>query len=127
MTSYVLLIECKTDVNLRTNGREFLIKKGIYAYVGSCGRSCSKRIIRHLNKNKNTYHWHIDYLTTVCEPMGVFVIKHVKEKELASLLSKSNACVEKFGSSDDKDVRSHLFIIGDLRELYLTICDKSGE
>ncbi|MCH4814633.1 MAG: DUF123 domain-containing protein [Saccharolobus sp.] len=125
MTSYVLLIECKTDVIVRTKCREFFIRKGFYAYVGSCGRSCSKRISRHLNRSKNKYHWHIDYLTTVCEPIAVFVMKCVKEKELASLLSENNAYVEKFGSSDDRNVKSHLFIVSDLQKLCLAICNKS--
>ncbi|WP_338107039.1 GIY-YIG nuclease family protein [Saccharolobus islandicus] len=69
----------------------------------------------------------MNYLTRVCEPIAVFAIKHVEEKELTSLLSKNNAYIEKFGCSDNKNAISHLFIVGDLKELSSTICDKSRE
>ncbi|AAK43297.1 DUF123 domain-containing protein [Saccharolobus solfataricus] len=127
MKSYILLIKCKTDTTIRTKSKKFLIRKGVYAYVGSCGRSCGRRVSRHFNKEKSNYHWHIDYLTKACEPIGVFVMNHVGEKELALLFSKNNAFIEEFGSSDDKDAKSHLFIVNDLQELCSTVCDKSRE
>jgi|OSPMetMinimDraft_2_1075162.scaffolds.fasta_scaffold00230_2 Uri superfamily endonuclease len=124
MKSYILLIECKQYTIVRTKAKEFALEKGIYAYVGSCGISCVKRICRHLNKNKSKYHWHIDFLMKECYPLAVLVLP-IREKELAKDLCKRFEYVKNFGSTDDSDSPSHLFRVRDLFDIILTASEKS--
>jgi Uri superfamily endonuclease len=90
-----------------TKGRTFHLEGGYYAYVGSCGNYCDKRVSRHLNREKERRHWHVDFLSELCEPLGVLVV-NAEERNIASSLS-SFPSVKDFGSSDDKLNRSHLF------------------
>ncbi|AOL16611.1 hypothetical protein BFU36_07765 [Sulfolobus sp. A20] len=106
--SYVVFFECEDGKIKVKSGREFEIDKGIYAYVGSCGRYCDKRISRHLTIEKKKLHWHVDYLSYLCEPLGVIVLQK-GEKEIASTLSSIFSSIKDFGSTDDKVNRSHLF------------------
>ncbi|WP_338599263.1 DUF123 domain-containing protein [Sulfolobus tengchongensis] len=118
--SYILLIRCNKDVKIRTKSNKiFLIKRGIYAYVGSCGKYCNRRIERHLSKIKNKFHWHIDFLTSNsdCETIAVLILNR-EEKEVASaLFLHMHDYIKDFGSSDDRENLSHLFLVDDLRKL----------
>ncbi|QKR00314.1 DUF123 domain-containing protein [Metallosphaera tengchongensis] len=107
MKGYVVFFKCHNGV-VETGGRKsFKIEEGLYAYVGSCGISCGKRVSRHLDPDKEKLHWHVDYLSRMCEPLGALVL-NVEERTLASYLSKFPS-VRGFGSTDDRENESHLF------------------
>ncbi len=85
-------------------------KKGYYIYVGSAKRGFSKRIQRHLKKNKKLW-WHIDYLTIKADVIEVFK-SEADEHKLAELASKFYEGIKGFGSSDCR-CYSHLFYTPD--------------
>nr|KJR71932.1 MAG: hypothetical protein TU36_05120 [Vulcanisaeta sp. AZ3] len=107
--SYVILFKC-SEGYIRTRGSIFIIKDGIYAYVGSCGNYCSARIMRHLNKVNNEF-WHVDYLHEICDELGAIVLTYKEEDVARTLLSKFMG-VPNFGCSDKKQDKTHLFRIG---------------
>jgi len=106
MKGYIDLLDCEEGI-IVTKGKKFNIEKGIYAYVGACEVNCAKRISRHLIRNKEKKHWHIDFLTELCNPIGVIVLNE-GEKEIAKKLTVFKY-VKGFGNSDDKENSSHLF------------------
>ncbi len=108
MKGYIVFLDCEKG-KVKTKGREFIIDNGNYAYVGSCGNYCDKRISRHMRREKPNFHWHIDYLSDICIPTAVLVL-NMEEKEIAAKLS-SFPSVYGFGSTDDKRNKSHLFKI----------------
>ncbi|MEM1619588.1 MAG: DUF123 domain-containing protein [Fervidicoccaceae archaeon] len=83
------------------------MEAGSYVYVGSCGRSCAKRISRHFSEKKKRF-WHIDFLTDACSPTSVVVLR-LPEPSLALSLSRILPGVPGFGSSDDRKAGTHLF------------------
>ncbi|BCS93968.1 GIY-YIG nuclease family protein [Metallosphaera javensis (ex Sakai et al. 2022)] len=103
---YVVLFECEDGV-VETPGKRFMISSGTYAYVGSCGINCVKRIERHLSDSLARKRWHVDYLKSICKPLAVIVLP-LQEEELANLLSNP---VKGFGSSDCRKHEGHLFRI----------------
>ncbi|MEL9990680.1 MAG: DUF123 domain-containing protein [Thermoproteus sp.] len=111
--SYVVAFDCP-DAVVRTKARRFALRAGLYAYVGSCGRSCAKRVARHLRRPAARRHWHVDYLP--CGAVAVFVTR-LREAELALRLLAVADYVKGFGSSDDRRAPSHLFLVGSLAEL----------
>lgn len=110
--SYVVVFECP-DAIVDTGAKRFVLRRGLYAYVGSCGASCVKRITRHLRRPLKR-HWHVDFLP--CAPL-LAVVFRLDEKELAQRLSARLEYVPRFGSSDDPRALSHLFRVQSLREL----------
>ncbi|AWR95181.1 GIY-YIG nuclease family protein [Acidianus brierleyi] len=108
MKGYIVFLNCKKG-KIKTKGKEFIIDDGNYAYVGSCGNYCDKRISRHMRKEKENFHWHIDYLSDICTPIAVLVL-NMEEKEIASKFSNFPS-IHGFGSADDKRNKSHLFKI----------------
>jgi len=115
MKGYLVLFYCDQGIIKLSTGREFELNEGYYAYVGSCGVNCSKRISRHMSKEKKKLHWHVDYLTQLCEPIGAIILEK-EEKEIAKKLSKLEY-VKGFGSTDDRENPSHLFRFHEIREL----------
>ncbi|MFB6471198.1 MAG: DUF123 domain-containing protein [Vulcanisaeta sp. AZ3] len=107
--SYVTLFKC-SEGYIRTRGSIFIIKDGIYAYVGSCGNYCGARIMRHLNKVSNRF-WHVDYLHEICNELGAVVLPY-KEEDIARALLSRFMGVPNFGCSDKKQDKTHLFRIG---------------
>ncbi len=85
------------------------LKRGIYLYVGSGGRSPWKRLRRHLARNKNKF-WHIDFLSTEADVLGAFIFESGLKLEcvIASSLGTVLPSIKDFGSSDCK-CYSHLF------------------
>lgn len=81
-------------------------KRGYYIYVGSAKRGFSKRIQRHMRKNKKL-RWHIDYLSVNSDVVDVFK-SEIDEHELAGFASNFYEGIKGFGSSDCK-CYSHLF------------------
>ncbi|MEM1927333.1 MAG: DUF123 domain-containing protein [Acidilobaceae archaeon] len=104
--SYVLLLECPSLV-LKTRSRVFEIPAGVYAYVGSCGSNCCKRVQRHYSRAKKMF-WHIDYLSVECSKLGFYLIE-AREPDVALLLATRLKHIPGFGSSDDRRSPSHLF------------------
>ena len=97
-------------------------KKGRYVYVGSAKGpgGIKARIKRHLSKNKRLW-WHIDYFTVnpsvVIE--AIIIINKCGEKQVAQgLINKLPSYIKGFGSSDDKLVKSHLFMCNNEDNLY---------
>jgi Uri superfamily endonuclease len=99
-----LFLECPDHVAV-TASTAFEIRAGIYAYVGSCGLSCLKRLARHLARPASR-RWHVDYLN--CKALYA-IITPLAESELAGLLAGSCEYVPGFGSTDDRHAPSHLF------------------
>uniref|UniRef100_A0A7J3ZKC7 DUF123 domain-containing protein n=1 Tax=Fervidicoccus fontis TaxID=683846 RepID=A0A7J3ZKC7_9CREN len=106
LLSYIIELYC-TSATVKTRKRTFSIERGPYIYIGSCGRSCWKRIARHFRTEKKLF-WHIDYATTACLPINAIVLR-VEEKCLAKSLSEGLEYVRGFGCSDDREAPSHLF------------------
>ncbi len=84
---------------------KFVIKSGVYAYVGSCGKSCLKRVTRHLNRPVKK-RWHVDFLN--CAALYAVVLP-LCEREVAKALASRCDYIPGFGSTDDPDSPSHLF------------------
>ena len=109
--SYLILIHIPRNVTVRVGslGDRHLCA-GYYVYVGTAKRALTKRIARHLRKNK-TVHWHIDYLKEYTDRCTAMPIRSSTplEHELAEAVGKiADGCVASFGSSDC-DCPSHLF------------------
>jgi len=102
--SYLVFFQCPAQV-VDTGARRFDLGEGIYVYVGSCGASCVKRVLRHLERPQ-TKRWHVDYLN--CAPLYAVVTKR-SEEEVAACLSQLCPHVPGFGSTDDPANPSHLF------------------
>ncbi len=106
--AYILILYLSKDTIIKTKAKEFYLKKGYYAYVGSAMNGM-KRVLRHLKKNKKK-HWHIDYLTEVAEIKHIILIPSERkiEKEISLLISKIGKAIEGFGASDLK-IKSNLY------------------
>jgi Uri superfamily endonuclease len=105
--AYLVFFQCPSHV-VRTGAATFKIEEGVYAYVGSCGASCLKRVDRHLRRPA-ARRWHVDYLR--CEGLYA-VVTPLKEVEVAKLLAGRCRHVPGFGSTDDPEAPSHLFRCG---------------
>jgi Uri superfamily endonuclease len=112
---YVLVIKVNKNINVNVGALGNLnFGKGIYAYVGSAKKGLSKRIQRHLRKDKRKF-WHIDYLLNDdnVKVLKVFTVKEpFDECEVAKIISGRGVPMRGFGSSDCKCI-SHLFKIGE--------------
>ncbi len=85
-------------------------KKGFYIYVGKAMNNLSKRIARHLRKNKKR-RWHIDYLIDYLNNLRPIPIRTSQNLEcpLAKDIKKiADSFVKDFGCSDCQ-CGSHLF------------------
>ncbi|ABL87968.1 conserved hypothetical protein [Pyrobaculum islandicum DSM 4184] len=101
---YLVFFKCPSQT-INTNTARFVIETGVYTYAGSCGVSCKKRILRHLEQPARK-RWHVDYLQ--CETLYAVVVPF-SERELAKKLAEVCAYVPHFGSTDDPESPSHLF------------------
>ena len=94
---------------------KFHFHKGVYFYVGSAQQNLSARIERH-NRKKKTLRWHIDYISTKAEMLGVITIPGIRELECQlakKLAGMFELAVPGFGASDCK-CRGHLFYTQEL-------------
>ena len=108
---YIAVFYMPTDRSIQVGrfGR-FSFRQGIYFYVGSAQRNLSARIERHSRKKK-TLRWHIDYISTKAEMLGVIIIDGKRELEcrLAKhLAGMFEPAVPGFGASDCRCI-GHLF------------------
>jgi Uri superfamily endonuclease len=103
---YVVEYECESGI-VRAGKREWKIEEGSYLYVGSCGKSCTGRLSRHLAPQVKRKRWHVDHLKELCTPVSALVLP-LTEQELVGKLPTERA-LSKFGSSDYPDHAGHLF------------------
>ena len=107
--TYVLVLKIDNNILLRN----WEIKKGFFAYVGSAKNGLSKRLSRHLKKEKKLF-WHIDYLLDKreVEIYKIYISKRQIEKLVAKFLERLYNPIPGFGNGDNKKVKGHLFKIG---------------
>jgi len=111
--NYCLIISIKEDSNIKIGAKgKIFFQKGYYVYVGSALNSLTKRIERHISKNKKK-HWHIDYLllnknTQLDEVIYTYSIEKIECTISAEINKKSDEYIELFGCSDC-NCRSHLY------------------
>ena len=94
----------------------FLFRQGIYFYVGSAQRNLTARLERH-GKSRKSLRWHIDYLSTKAEMLGVITMAgpRRRECELAKKLTGLfELAVPDFGASDCR-CGGHLFYTPELQ------------
>lgn len=108
---YLLVFKLKNKEKLKIGGLgERIFEKGFYIYVGSAMNNLTKRINRHLRKDKKLK-WHIDYLISKAQNLKVIPIRTFEKLEckLAEELSLiSQKTIPDFGASDCR-CKSHLF------------------
>ena len=105
------MLHIAEDLNVTVGSLSALhFPEGYYLYVGTARRALTKRIERHLRKNK-TLNWHIDYLRPYADRCMAIPIRASAplEHDLAKALQDiADWAVPSFGSSDC-NCGSHLF------------------
>lgn len=109
--TYLLLFKLQNKEKIRVgNLGEKIFEKGFYVYVGSGMKNLTKRINRHLKKNKKLK-WHIDYLIPKAQNLKTISIRSFERLECKiakDLALISDYMIINFGASDCK-CKSHLF------------------
>lgn len=62
-----------------------------------------------MSEKKEKKHWHVDYLSSTCTPLGVLILP-IPEKEIVRTLAYLPG-IGGFGNTDDKESFTHLFCI----------------
>lgn len=113
---YMVVVKLKENKNIKTGKLKYSqYESGYYVYAGSAKLHLSKRIKRHKNKTKKSFHWHIDYLTAAAGEIKTFGIytDHFSECDIAdSLQGIGGIKIPDFGSSDC-NCPSHLYFFKD--------------
>ena len=118
--SYILLLRVDKNVNLKIGSLGIIkFKKGTYAYVGSAMNGIENRLKRHsrLNRMKSgKLKWHIDYLLVNKYVRIIKTIPITTRRKSECIISKllekkAVGVVSKFGSTDCKSCRGHLYIL----------------
>ncbi|HLA26407.1 MAG TPA: DNA/RNA nuclease SfsA [Syntrophales bacterium] len=108
---YLLLLHLAADMSLEVGSLGTVdFPQGYYLYVGTAKRALTKRLARHLRKNK-TINWHMDYLRPYADRCTAIPIRSRKPLEHAlakALLDMSDWSIPAFGSSDCR-CPTHLF------------------
>jgi sugar fermentation stimulation protein A len=76
---------------------------GWYVYAGSARKNLSRRMSRHLRKERKLKHWHLDYLTPCAKTIQALPIASYRNLECAlagDLRTLGGRTVKGFGSSD---------------------------
>ncbi|WP_323736776.1 GIY-YIG nuclease family protein [Methanosphaera sp. ISO3-F5] len=111
--NYCVIIELYDDCNIKVGARGLIsFSKGFYVYVGSALNCLSKRIERHISKDKKK-HWHVDYLllnknVEVKEVIYTYCSEKIECRIANEILSDSVDYIDGFGCSDC-DCVSHLY------------------
>ena len=118
---YVIMLQIIKSQRLKCRKKEFILREGTYAYVGSGMKDLAGRVKRHLIRRKKKW-WHIDYLLEISKVLWVLLLPTDERKEemLSRELSRVFPSVPGFGSSDLR-VKSNLFLIDDEKKLLETI------
>ncbi|HED23828.1 MAG TPA: DNA/RNA nuclease SfsA [Firmicutes bacterium] len=108
---YMLLIKIYQAITLPIGSLgEICFNEGYYVYAGSARSGLSKRINRHMRKNK-VQRWHIDYLTAEASkiiPVPVITAENLECQMAGRLQEIADRTVTGFGSSDCR-CPGHLF------------------
>ncbi|ADY72939.1 protein of unknown function DUF123 [Desulfurobacterium thermolithotrophum DSM 11699] len=125
--TYCILFVIDTLLFKVKSGKQFLLKKGVYVYVGSAFGSggLRKRISRHLRKKKKK-HWHLDFISTDSsfKVLEIWIIEDRKlECSLANSISETEKPVIGFGSTDC-NCPSHLFRVSEVENLRKRLLEK---
>jgi len=110
---FILKLTREVDVEIGRLGK-VRFTKGYYTYVGSAGRSLSKRVERHRRLRKRFF-WHIDYLRDVADFHTALPIRTVDDLECevaGAVKEATDGEVAGFGASDCS-CPSHLFRTAD--------------
>jgi len=109
---YMVVVKISESKTISTGKLDFSkYKSGYYVYAGSAKVNLLKRIKRHRNRKKKTFHWHIDYLTAAADEIKTFGIytDNFSECDIAKgLLDIGGIGIPNFGSSDCS-CPSHLY------------------
>ena len=109
---YMVVVKLEKDRTIITGKLKYShYDSGYYVYAGSAKANLLKRIKRHRNIKKKTFHWHIDYLTANADEVKTFGIytDHFSECDIAKGLADIGGnYIPKFGSSDC-NCSSHLY------------------
>jgi len=109
--SYIIVLHIAADVDVAVGSLgEIQFSPGFYLYVGSAKRTLTKRLDRHLRKNK-LFHWHIDYLRDYadsCVAMPIRSSAPLEHELAAALRGIADGSIPAFGASDCS-CASHLF------------------
>ena len=121
--AYQLYIKVSRKVKIKIGSLgEFIFEPGIYVYTGSAMKNLRQRVARHQrlssDKDKSKLRWHIDYLLSNkfvhLEEIKLFPSTQKEECEINQILlnqGKAIIPIEKFGSSDCHNCRSHLVFL----------------
>lgn len=111
--NYCIILEMKKDSNIKIGAKGLMhFNKGYYVYVGSALNSLTKRVERHISKNKKK-HWHADYIllnknTKVKEVIYTYCTEKIECEIANEILKNCVSYIEYFGCSDCNCV-SHLY------------------
>jgi Uri superfamily endonuclease len=116
---YSLIIKTEFPINLVIGALgKVNLPAGYYVYVGSALSGIQSRIQRHLIKNKKL-HWHIDYLLNHDKvSVKTIMLAETLKKHECSLSKtidkdlKPKIVIPKFGSTDCRKCKSHLYYFG---------------
>ncbi len=121
--AYILLIENKGNENVEVGSLGVVFfPRGRYAYVGSARSGIMRRIRRYFLGPKKV-RWHIDYLirTPSFRVLCILAVPGGEEGEIVKRIQGRFPCMDGFGSTDDRESRSHLFYIGECGEEELAL------
>ena len=111
--NYCLIISVSDDCEIKIGAKgKKSFKKGYYVYVGSALNSLTKRIERHISRNKKI-HWHADYLllnknAKVEEVIYTYSSRKIECKISHEISKNAINYIEEFGCSDC-ECESHLY------------------
>lgn len=121
---YALLLLSSSDAKIAVGklGR-IRFEKGYYVYIGSAQRCLQARIKRHMATTKKKI-WHIDYITTRFDFVGVYIFPVSKKYEdvLAAFMAEKFAAIPGFGAAD-AHVKSHLFYCKNFADILVALYD----
>ncbi len=122
---YVLVIRVNSIINIHLSRNEWIIKPGIYFYIGSAKGpgGLKARVSRHYTRSKKK-HWHIDYLTantnTEIEYIVLIIPLNPERIDLESYLAQrfygKLEAMKGFGTSDKRQDYSHLYKCNNVNE-----------
>ncbi len=108
---YILIFKLNTDktINIGSLGN-VSFEQGFYLYIGSAMGGLRKRISAHLSQT-NRLRWHVDYLSKEATLIQVCyrITSSSIEDEIALKMAELLKPIPRFGSSDSKKTKSHLF------------------
>lgn len=117
--SYSIIFKLSNDEKLEIGAlRTIFLNRGFYVYNGSAyGAGGLRSRIKHHVEKKKRLHWHIDYVTSSgkCKILKVIACKKRNLERSASLEmleeKESFVGIPRFGATDDKAAKTHLFLI----------------